>query len=293
MAVPPRRAGLGSAAAAAMLTAVRQRAAAAAAAAASFTSVLLLSNSPAQAETGAGPNIPGPIGSARVTFAEQPRGACPPLKVERAIVLTRHGDVITQLIPATTEPPGAFLRDCSRSQRTPAAWADSRSASVPAVGNQIVSEAEAKVSPLRGPHCLIYRESSERVSCVFKFWDLNNASLVPSAEAVADWKKYCPANEANFPAVTASTQAITITTRFTGTSLRDCLCFQGTLTWLGAATQHANGIWLRERYVHQHQLLPETLTEGSVRARSTPFPRCVHSLKSDHLHLLTNEGFLL
>ena len=172
---------------AAMLTSIRQRAAAAAAAAASVTSALLL-NSPAQAECGAS----GPHGSARISFADQPRGACPPLTVLRAIVLTRHGD------------------------RTPAGWADSRSKPNPAFGNQSITEAEAR------------------------FWKLNNASLIPSADAKDDWGKYCPVDESNFPSVT------------------------GTLTWLGAATQHANGVWLRERYIHQYPLLPETLADGVV-----------------------------
>lgn len=86
-----------------------------------------------------------------------------------------------------------------------------------------------------------------------RFWSLDNGAIVPSSKEVADWCSLCPWEEANAPSVT------------------------GTLTWLGSATQHANGVWLRERYVNQFKLLPADLDCTAIKARSTPFPRCVQS----------------
>jgi hypothetical protein len=108
--------------------------------------------------------------------------------------------------------------------RTPAAWATGEQ-----IGTKTVAEAEAQ------------------------FWSLDNRSIVPSPEQLAEWGLYSPWEESNAPSVT------------------------GTLTWLGAASQHANGVWLRDRYVTQHKLLPEDLHAPDVAARSTPFPRCVQS----------------
>ena len=72
-------------------------------------------------------------------------------------------------------------------------------------------------------------------------------------------------------------------------SIRVCRPALGTLTWLGAATHQANGLWLRDRYVAEHGLLPSTLAAGDVVARSTPFPRCVQSCQNLLLGLYPPE----
>ena len=71
--------------------------------------------------------------------------------------------------------------------------------------------------------------------------------------------------------------------------IRVCRPALGTLTWLGAATHQANGLWLRDRYVAEHGLLPSTLAAGDVVARSTPFPRCVQSCQNLLLGLYPPE----
>jgi hypothetical protein len=86
-----------------------------------------------------------------------------------------------------------------------------------------------------------------------QFWSLNNRAIIPSSDQITAWSLYAPWEESNAPSVT------------------------GTLTLLGAATQHANGLWLRERYIDQLKLLPARLNSADVTARSTPFPRCVQS----------------
>ena len=148
------------------------------------------------------------------------------IRVERVVVLTRHGD------------------------RTPAKWAGGE-----LIGNQRASAAEQE------------------------FWQLTNDTLIPSAAVRAAWASYCPWEESNAPSVT------------------------GTLTWLGAAAQHANGVWLRERYVLDGaptsllpaldgaptSLLPADLHAADIAARSTPFPRCVESCQKLLLGLYPPE----
>jgi hypothetical protein len=85
------------------------------------------------------------------------------------------------------------------------------------------------------------------------FWSQSNEVLVPTPAVTSQWSRYCPWQESNAPSVT------------------------GTLTWLGAATQQANGVWLRARYVDALGFLPAQLRPEDVEARSTPFPRCVQS----------------
>ena len=101
-----------------------------------------------------------------------------------------------------------------------------------------------------------------------EFWQLTNDTLIPSAAVRAAWASYCPWEESNAPSVT------------------------GTLTWLGAAAQHANGVWLRERYVLDGaptSLLPADLHAADIAARSTPFPRCVESCQKLLLGLYPPE----
>ena len=134
------------------------------------------------------------------------------IRVERVVVLTRHGD------------------------RTPAKSGGEL------IGNQRASASEQE------------------------FWRLSNESLIPSAAVRAAWAVYCPWVESNAPSVT------------------------GTLTWLGAATQHSNGVWLRERYaLTEGALLPVDLHAADIAARSTPFPRCVESCQKLLLGLYPPE----
>lgn len=89
-----------------------------------------------------------------------------------------------------------------------------------------------------------------------RFWSEANSTIIPSEDAIAEWARHSPWTASNAPSVT------------------------GTLTWYGAATHLANGIWLRERYVNALGLLPETLLPREVVSRSTPFPRCVQSCQN-------------
>lgn len=153
----------------------------------------------------------GDAAAAPACSASSARGT--KIRVERVVVLTRHGD------------------------RTPAKWAGGE-----LIGNQRASASEQE------------------------FWRLSNESLIPSAAVRAAWAVYCPWVESNAPSVT------------------------GTLTWLGAATQHSNGVWLRERYaLTEGALLPVDLHAADIAARSTPFPRCVESCQKLLLGLYPPE----
>jgi hypothetical protein len=75
------------------------------------------------------------------------------------------------------------------------------------------------------------------------FWSKSNTNITPHRETVAEWDKWGPFNRAHVHSAT------------------------GVLTSLGASTQHANGVWLRQRYIATEEpLLPDIFQPGKMTA---------------------------
>ena len=93
------------------------------------------------------------------------------------------------------------------------------------------------------------------------FWDRKNHTLHPSVNESAEWQKWCPydPNQAILRSLEYIHDHSYVLLVLSQVKKRDA----GTLTRLGAATQLANGIWLRERYVTALGVLNDELTQAA------------------------------